>query len=104
MRARILLFGLLAVGCTAFAPQSPAGAAERSASLPQWHTDLSAAATRKKPRPAPRATPPQPFRHFGAADPSIGRDGRPYPVPEYLRGQCYIDEGYGRFTSCNFRN
>jgi hypothetical protein len=44
---------------------------------------------------------PQPYRGF--ADPSFGPDGKPYPVPEYLRNQCYIDMGYGRFQSCSNR-
>lgn len=44
-----------------------------------------------------------PVRYRGLADPSFGPDGRPYPVPEYLRGQCYIDLGYGRFASCSNR-
>ena len=39
----------------------------------------------------------------GAADPSIAPDGRPYRVPEYLRNQCYVDDGYGRFSACSNR-
>jgi len=39
----------------------------------------------------------------GSADPSFGPDGRLYRVPEYLRGQCYVDLGYGRFASCSNR-
>jgi hypothetical protein len=46
----------------------------------------------------------RPNFHRGFADPSIAPNGRPYPVPENLRGQCYIDEGYGRFSACSFRN
>jgi hypothetical protein len=44
---------------------------------------------------------PQYYR--GSADPSIGPDGRPYRVPEYLRNQCYVDDGYGRFSACSNR-
>ena len=44
-----------------------------------------------------------PVRYRGFADPSFGPDGRPYRVPEYLRGQCYVDLGYGRFASCSNR-
>jgi hypothetical protein len=44
---------------------------------------------------------PSPYRGF--ADPSFGPDGRPYRVPEYLRGTCYVDMGYGRFQSCSNR-
>jgi hypothetical protein len=45
----------------------------------------------------------QPRSYRGFADPSFGPDGRPYSVPEYLRNQCYIDMGYGRFQSCSNR-
>jgi hypothetical protein len=100
MRAKVLLLALVGV-CAAYAPGSSAGAAERQVSVPQINTDLSAAEKRKKPRPTQQAAPV--FRH-GFADPSIGPDGRPYRVPEYLRGQCYIDDGYGRFSACNNRN
>lgn len=51
---------------------------------------------RARYRPAPANVP-----HWrGFADPSFGPDGKPYPVPENLRNQCYIDMGYGRFQSC----
>ena len=51
----------------------------------------------------PRFAPAQSYQYRGFADPSFGPDGRPYPVPPYLRGQCYIDMGYGRFQSCSNR-
>ncbi|RKE72276.1 hypothetical protein [Pseudorhodoplanes sinuspersici] len=44
-----------------------------------------------------------PRYYRGSADPSIGPDGRPYRVPEYLRNQCYVDDGYGRFSACSNR-
>jgi hypothetical protein len=47
---------------------------------------------------APVAHEPRYYR--GGSDPSIAPDGRPYRVPEYLRNQCHIDEGYGRFSAC----
>jgi len=50
---------------------------------------------------APNYAPP--VYRGGPADPSIAPDGRPYRVPEYLRGQCYIDDGYGRFSACSNR-
>ncbi len=43
------------------------------------------------------------YYYRGFADPSIAPDGRPYQVPEYLRNQCYIDDGYGRFSACSNR-
>jgi len=43
----------------------------------------------------------RPYRGF--ADPSFGPNGKPYPVPPYLRNQCYIDMGYGRFQACTVR-
>jgi len=44
-----------------------------------------------------------PRYYRGSADPSIGPDGRAYRAPEYLRNQCYIDDGYGRFSACSNR-
>ncbi len=52
-----------------------------------------------------RYVPPYQTRTYrGFADPSFGPDGRPYSVPPYLRNQCYVDMGYGRFQSCSNRN
>jgi hypothetical protein len=79
---------------------SPIAAGHSEASLLQRNSDLSAAARQTRKRhPAPATRP----SYRGFADPSLGPDGRPYPVPEYLRGQCYVDEGYGRFTACSYR-
>ena len=36
-------------------------------------------------------------------DPSFGPDGRLYPNP-YPPNVCSVDEGYGRFSPCNFRD
>lgn len=55
-----------------------------------------------RPRYAPAYIHQPPYRGF--ADPSFGPDGQPYRVPEYLRNQCYVDMGYGRFQSCSNRN
>jgi len=38
--------------------------------------------------------------YLRGSDPAFGPDGRPYGPPAHLRGQCYIDEGYGRFSAC----
>lgn len=58
-------------------------------------------------RHAPRYNAPAssdaPRYYRGSPDPSIGPDGRPYRVPEYLRNQCYVDDGYGRFSACSNR-
>jgi hypothetical protein len=100
MRVKFFLIALLAcaVSASASAP-SDAEAGQQNLML-QRSTELSAATKRKPPRAAPQSTP-QVRRGF--ADPSFGPDGRPYKVPEYLRGQCYIDDGYGRFSACNNR-
>lgn len=66
------------------------------------HDDVSAA-RRYYRRYAPHYAPAEPRYHGRVGDPSLGPDGRPYPVPEYLRNQCYIDEGYGRFSACQNR-
>jgi hypothetical protein len=100
MRVKFLLLALLAcaIGASASAP-SDAEASQQNLML-QRSTEFSATTKRKPPRAAPQS--PQPHRR-GFADPSFGPDGRPYKVPEYLRGQCYIDDGYGRFSACNNR-
>lgn len=83
---------------------SPAGAegADRRVMLSQRSSDISDAQKRSRRNTVQAPTAPRPHRGF--ADPSIGPDGKPYRVPEYLRNQCYIDEGYGRFSACNFFN
>lgn len=98
MHAKTVMFSLLVCGCALLARDT--AIAEPSLALSQRNSDVSAA-KQKRVRSAPQARP-MPHRH-GPADPSFGPDGRPYPVPEYLRGQCYIDEGYGRFSSCSIR-
>jgi hypothetical protein len=99
MRATMLTVAFGAV-CMAWV-QIPAVSHAQTALL-QSNTDLSAAAKRK--RPASPNTVYQPRPHFGGpADPSFGPDGKPYRVPEYLRNQCYIDDGYGRFSACSSR-
>lgn len=46
-----------------------------------------------------QAGPRYAYQHRGN-DPSLAANGLPYRVPPHLRNQCYIDEGYGRFSSC----
>jgi hypothetical protein len=77
--------------------------ANEGAQLSQRNIEFSAA-QKQKPHPRKPNPPAAPFHYRGFADPSFGPDGKPYKVPEYLRNQCYIDEGYGRFTACNYRN
>lgn len=103
MRATILnvAFGASAV-CMAWMLIPPLSHAETA--LLQSNTEWSAAAKRKPPRTTSPNTVYQPRPHFGGpADPSFGPDGKPYRVPEYLRNQCYIDDGYGRFSACSSR-
>jgi hypothetical protein len=104
MRFWILAIALGAgFACTASAQSSPAPQSEATALL-QGNMAFSAAAKRKQPRSTPPRTVYGPRPHFGGpADPSFGPDGKPYKVPEYLRNQCYIDEGYGRFSACSNR-
>ena len=67
----------------------------------RWLTGIVIGLRKRKPQRATPQTPPPHRRGF--ADPSFGPDGKPYKVPEYLRNQCYIDDGYGRFSACNNR-
>jgi hypothetical protein len=103
MRVTALSIALGAsIACAAWM-QLPLASHAQTALL-QSNTDLSAAAKRKPRPPAPAGTVYGPRPHFGGpADPSFGPDGKPYKVPEYLRNQCYIDDGYGRFSACSSR-
>jgi hypothetical protein len=100
MRVKFLALALLASAFSASASAAPTAVTNQQEFLLQRNIELAATTKRKPPRPAPQS--PQPLRR-GFADPSFGPDGKPYKVPEYLRGQCYIDDGYGRFSACNNR-
>lgn len=101
MRLKILLLTLVVGVFGGWTPIPLTKAADREAPLLQSSTNISAAAKRKTRRSAQPSAASQPVRRGGPADPSFGPDGRPYQVPEYLRNQCYIDDGYGRFSACN---
>ena len=68
-------------------------------------TDLSAA--KKKKQNAQyvhvRAAPQLGYMGRPWMDPSIAPDGRPYRNP-YPPNVCSVDEGYGRFSPCTFRD
>ena len=100
MRVRFFALALLASAFSASASAAPTAVTSQQEFLLQRNIELSATTKRKPQRAAPQT--PQPHRR-GFADPSFGPDGKPYKVPEYLRGQCYIDDGYGRFSACNNR-
>jgi len=102
-------FRTILVASAILALAAPAVAsATKSGAIPARSGEMSAAQRqdvhrRKVQRRPAQVVVVQPtFRRF--ADPSIAPNGRPYPVPENLRNQCYIDEGYGRFSACSFRN
>lgn len=102
MKINAIVIALAAGICWLSVQAVPAAAENLVPSLLQRNSDLSAAArqTRKRYQAPPPAARPW---YRGFADPSFGPDGRPYRVPEHLRGQCYIDEGYGRFSACFYR-
>jgi hypothetical protein len=67
-------------------------------------TDLSAAKKKKsKQYVHVRAAPQLGYAARPWMDPSIAPDGRPYRNP-YPPGTCSVDEGYGRFSPCTFRD
>lgn len=101
MRLKILLLTLVVGAYCGWTPIPPTDVADRETRLLQSSINVSAAAKRKPRHSAQPQTHNYPIRRGGAADPSFGPDGRPYQVPEYLRNQCYIDDGYGRFSACN---
>ena len=93
-------FALVAVVLSALvaAPAAPAFAQDRG-------TDISAAKKKKKGEQDIylRAGPQPGFVRHPWMDPSFGPDGRPYRNP-YPPNVCSVDEGYGRFSPCTFRD
>jgi hypothetical protein len=66
-------------------------------------TDISAAKKKKKSQQYVRVAPSPRYVARPWMDPSIAPDGRPYRNP-YPPGTCSVDEGYGRFSPCTFRD
>lgn len=96
-RTILVASAILAFAVPAIAHASP----EAKSGAVALRSDEISAVQQRRSAPV-QNTPPR--IHRGFADPSFGPDGKPYPVPENLRNQCYIDEGYGRFSACSFRN
>jgi hypothetical protein len=101
-RSGVLAFLLVCSVCGIWVPAMGAETPDQRTLLLQRSTDISAAQKQPRRNAGPAPAVPAPRHHRGFADPSFGPNGKPYPVPEHLRGQCYIDEGYGRFSACNF--
>ncbi len=101
-----IVFAAALVAAATLAMAAPAPASSKSGGAIGRTDEISAAQRHEyhgrkvRPRYAPYSYQP---RYRGFADPSFGPDGRPYPVPENLRNQCYIDMGYGRFQACSNR-
>jgi len=104
MRRTLLIAGLCIVSLTAVS--QPGIALDRGTDV-RGHAafDLSAAKKKKQPRHVyvRKAAQPAYAARRWWADPSFGPDGRPYPNP-YPPNVCSIDEGYGRFSPCDFRD
>jgi len=90
------LFPLFLIGLCVLLANPAAHAADRNLS----GTDISAAKKKKQRYLEHRETAPIAARR-GWFDPSLGPDGKPYRNP-YPPGTCSIDQGYGRFTTCDF--
>jgi len=101
---RILLTGALCALILAVAPQ-PGTALKQGAHVRSDAADLSAAKKKKKQRHYVhlRQAPQVGYGRRPWMDPSFGPDGRLYPNP-YPPNVCSIDEGYGRFSPCTFRD
>lgn len=93
-------FPVLIIGLSVVIANPMASALDLSAS-----TDLSAAKKKKKSAQYVRlrAAPQSGYAPRPWMDPSIAPDGRPYRNP-YPPGTCSVDEGYGRFSPCTFRD
>lgn len=95
-----MLVALALVAAAPFASSAPAAAEPEMAAVQS--REISAA-KRYYYRRYPRSYAHAP-RYYGRGnDPSLGPGGQPYRVPAYLRNQCYIDDGYGRFSGCDNR-
>jgi hypothetical protein len=92
---RTIVSVLVAGLCMLIAVPAQAFDHDRSAA-----TEMSAAKKKKPVRQTVRSEPQVAARR-GWFDPSLGPDGKPYRNP-YPPGTCSIDQGYGRFTTCDF--
>jgi hypothetical protein len=98
----LLVAGICLIGLTAVPHQ--AVALDRGLDVRSHAASDLSAAKKKKPRyqvVVRRAVPGYVAHPW--ADPSFGPDGRPYRNP-YPPNECSVDEGYGRFSPCTFRN
>ena len=68
---------------------------------PSAGADISAAKKKKQRSVEQREAAPTVAARRGWFDPSLGPDGKPYRNP-YPPGTCSVDQGYGRFTTCDF--
>jgi hypothetical protein len=94
------LFPILMIGLSVLIANPAASATDLSGS-----TDISAAKKKKQHRKYVhvRAAPYVGYAPRPWMDPSIAPDGRPYRNP-YPPNECSVDEGYGRFSPCIFRD
>lgn len=95
MRAAI---SALAIGVCVLIANSGASASEPDMSV---GTDFSAAKKKKSQRHVQERDAAPVAARRGWFDPSLGPDGKPYRNP-YPPGTCSVDEGYGRFSTCDF--
>lgn len=109
-RLRTILVACAIAATASFAAGATTAAASQEKPDIARASELSAA-KRTHPHPThphhhanryhvPRYQAPHYSTYGRGNDPSLGPDGRPYRVPSYLRNQCYIDDGYGRFSAC----
>ena len=98
MRRILLIAGLCVVGLTA--PSQPAAASDRAMDS-RGHAAFDMSAAKKKPQRYVQVRETAPAARRGWFDPSLGPDGKPYRNP-YPPNICSVDQGYGRFTTCDF--
>ena len=102
MRRIFLATGLCAVMLAA--ASQPGLAFDRTAQLrSDAALELSGAKKKKQQRVYVHRAPQSGHMRHPWMDPSFGPDGRPYPNP-YPPNVCSVDEGYGRFSPCDFRD
>jgi hypothetical protein len=101
MRRALLLTSLCLAGLLAAEP--PAAALDWSGEGAAAASDVSAAKKKKRQRVYVDRAPQAAYIRHPWMDPSIAPDGRPYRNP-YPPNVCSVDEGYGRFSPCTFRD
>ena len=94
----------ITLGAITLAAAQPGVASDRGVALRNSAaTEWSAAKKKKQHGQYVRRAPEAGYVRHPWMVPSFDENGRPYRNP-YPPGTCSVDEGYGRFSPCTFRD